>query len=55
MLRLCADNLRLMDRPLTPTYLMWQMMNELTDEMLDEMDYTLVDVAEEVQQYCDGQ
>lgn len=51
ILRLAADTLRIMGKPITPTYLMWQVMNDISDEELKERNMSITEVAEEVEQY----
>jgi len=38
---------------LTPTYLLYELMNELSDEQLFEMDIDIIDVAEKVYYYIE--
>jgi hypothetical protein len=53
-LMICADSLRVCKEPITSTYLMWELMNWISDDELVEWDITIIDVAEEVEHYCNA-
>ena len=54
LMKLLANDLIKSGRKVSPTFLMWQMMNELTDQELYELDLTITDIAEEVLKFCEN-